>query len=323
LEEAIMVEVYSREQLLKKYGEISWISPYQRIFALVDEHTGTVELHEFHARGKCSGGAAWEVYHYPRVSSLVISARREGARNIFKVKQDRCELELVPGIAGAGIESLEVSGGEVKVTYAGLAGGGVAATICRGMAEGVKRVEVYERGGGSRLGRATLVLPALRKIVIGLDDTDEPGAGATWSMANELGYKLENEGLASYIGHTIVQLYTKNPNKTTNCVSIATTFAVEPSKAEQLVELFQRNVKEKTFSENTGMAVFRGIMVPKVLSEYSRRAKMMLVKLEEAKKVAEETGVQLISITGERGLIGALAAVGFADQPDEAVKVYA
>lgn len=318
-----MVEIYSREQLLEKYGGVKWISPYQRILALVDKRSRTVELHEFHARGKCSGGAAWEVYHYPRVSSLVVSARREGARNIFVVKQDRCELKLIPGIAGAGIESLEVGEDEVKVTYAGLAGGGVAATICRGLAEGVKRVEIYERGGGSQLGRATLVLPILNKLVIGLDDTDEPRAGATWSMANELGYKLEREGLAYYIGHTIVQLYTKNPHKTTNCVSIATAFAVKPNRTEELVKAFREYVEQNTFSKNTGMAVFNGVIIPELVREYSRKAKKELVSLEEARQVAKSSGVQLISVTGERGLIGALAAIGFADQPDEAVKVYA
>jgi methanogenesis imperfect marker protein 11 len=318
-----LVEVYSREQLLEKYGGVKWISPYQRILALVDRRSRTVELHEFHARGKCSGGAAWEVYHYPRVSSLVVSARREGARNIFTVRQARCELRLIPGVAGAGIESLEVSEDEVKVTYAGLAGGGVAATICRGLAEGVKRVEIYEHGGGSQLGRATLVLPILSKLVIGVDDTDEPGAGATWSMTNELGYKLEEEGLAYYIGHTIVQLYTKNPHKTTNCVSIASTFAVEPGRVEKLTEAFRKALEQNTFSKNTGMAVFDGVMVPEVVREYSRKAKREMVELEEAKRTAESSGVRLTPITGERGLIGALAAIGFADHPDEAVKVYA
>jgi len=318
-----LVETYTREQLLEKYGRTSWISPYQRILALVDRRNRTVEIQEFHARGRCIGGAAWEVYHYPRVSSLVVSARREGARNIFTVREGRCDLELIPGVAGAGVESLDFDEEEVRVTYAGLAGGGVAATICRGLAEGVRRVEVHERGGGSQLGKATLVLPALSKLIIGVDDTDEPGAGATWGMVNELSYRIEEERLAHYIGHTIVQLFTKNPHKTTNCVSIAASFAVEPRKVERLVEAFREGVERNTFSKNTGMSVFDGVVLPEALQEYACKVKREMVKLEEAKQAANSTGVRLIPITGERGLIGALAAVGFADQPDEAVKVYA
>jgi tRNA(Ile2) C34 agmatinyltransferase TiaS len=40
------------------------------------------------------------------------------------------------------------------------------------------------------------------------------------------------------------------------------------------------------------------------------------------KKVAVKNDVELISITGERGLIGAVAAISFANDPDEAVKIY-
>ena len=71
------------DEIREKYGHLPYVTPYERIVALVDDTEETVELHEFHARGRCEGGAAWEVYHYPGTSPLVVSARREGARNIF------------------------------------------------------------------------------------------------------------------------------------------------------------------------------------------------------------------------------------------------
>lgn len=315
------MEVLEPSELKEKYGSVNWISPYQRIVAMTGDD-GLIEVHEFHARGKCIGGSAWEIYHYPRVSSLVLSARREGPRNIFVLKKGECALSLIPGLAGAGIERVEVKGGEAYITYAGLAGGGIAATVCRGLADGVKRIEIHERGGGSELGRSTLVLPLKRKLVFGVDDTDEPKRGATWSLVNEISNALDQEGVAEYLGHTITQLYTKNPVKTTNCVSIAATFAVEPGSVNLLRGLFTSRLKAATFSSHTGLAVYGNVQTGEGLKGYAVEAKSRLVELSEAERVAEREGVELTPVTGERGLIGALAAIGYADNPDEAVKPF-
>nr|WP_290899605.1 methanogenesis marker protein 11 [Ferroglobus sp.] len=308
----------SREEVLKKYGGVEWISPYERIIAM---HDGSyVEIHEFHARGKCVGGAAWETYHYPRVSNLVLKARREGARNIFVLKKGETTLKLVPGIAGAGIEKVEV-GENVEVTYAGLAGGGIAATVCRGMAENVLGIEILEEGGGEKLGKAKLVLPAMEKVVIGVDDTDSKEGGATWALVNEIAYKIEKENLGYYLLHTITQLYTKNPYKTTNCVSISVTFATQNS--EKLVKMFENELKKSTFSDETAMAVYKKILVSEELLKFGEKVKREMVEIEEAEDIAKRNNVELIEITGRRGVIGALAAVAYSDLPDEAVRVYA
>ena len=66
--------------------------------------------------------------------------------------------------------------------------------MCRGMGEGVKYIELLEEGGGSKVGRARVVTPKLEKVVIGVDDTDIKDAGATWTMAHNLGVELKNEG---------------------------------------------------------------------------------------------------------------------------------
>jgi len=78
---------------------------------------------------------------------------------------------------------------------------------------------------------------------------------------------------------------------------------------------------EHTVSDETGLAVFTGIDVPDVLTRYSRMAKMRMVEVVDARQAAEKAGVSLYEITGERGLIGAVAAIGFYDDPDSAVKV--
>lgn len=307
----------SKNELVRKYGDIPWISPYERIVAMTDGKY--IELHEFHARSRCSGGAAWEVYHYPRVSDLVLRARREGARNIFVVKTGRAELNLIPGVAGAGMEMAEINGENIEITYAGLAGGGIAATVCRGMAEGVRGIEILQEGGGGKLGKAKLVLPAMKKVVIGVDDTDTKDGGATWSLVNEIAYRLERDGLGIYLLHTITQLYLENPYKTTNCVSISVTFATRD--VETLVDEFTTMLEERTLSEETAMAVSTSIEIGDGIRKYGMRAKRELLDVRSAREVAEQNQVELIAVTGERGIIGALAAIAFSDSPDEAVRI--
>lgn len=313
---------FTREKLLEKYGKIKWISPYSKIVAMYSD--GFVEIHEFHSRNKCIGGSAWEVYHYPRVSSLIVDARREGARNIFVVKVGKTKLNLMPGIAGAGIEEVRLNGtnkNEIEVTYSGLAGGGIAATICRGMAEGVRGIEIIEEGGGGKLGKAKLILPMKRKVVIGVDDTDNNEEGATWSLVNEIAFELEMKGFGDYLNHTIVQLYPKVPHKTTNCVSIAVTFAVDDDKINKLINEFKKLLDERSLSGETAIAIYKKIDIPDLLKKYGLDVKKSVVELKYTEEVAVQNNVELISIKGEMGKIGALAAIAFENNPDEAVKV--
>ncbi|MBK6586635.1 MAG: DUF1743 domain-containing protein, partial [Coprothermobacter sp.] len=198
---------------------------------------------------------------------------------------------------------------------------GVGTAMCRGMAEGVKRVELYDVGGGSKVGRAAVITPRLEKVIIGIDDTDTKDKGATWTLAHNIGVELSKEGF-EYLDHIIVQLYPHNPYKTQNCVSVALTFAVKPGTQEELIERTVEELEEKTLSDKTSIAIFNGIMIPEELKEYSIKAKKELVTLEEAKQVAEKTRIQLIEVTGAQGQIGALAAIGLSDNVEEAVKIY-
>ena len=216
---------------------------------------------------------------------------------------------------------ITLNGDEVKVTHAGLAGAGVGAGMCRGMGEGVKYIELIETGGGSKVGKATVVTPKLEKIVIGIDDTDTKDAGATWTMAHNLGVELSNQGF-EYLDHIIVQLYPHNPHKTQNCVSIALTFAVESDKKEELINKVIEILKRDTLSDKTAIAVLEGLTIPKKLREYSISAKTGMVDVETAEKTAKELNIDLISVTGNQGKVGALAALGLYDDVEEAVKAY-
>jgi len=309
------MEILTPDDLKEKFKD-PWIAPYKKVLTMVDNDM--VEIVEYHP---CIGGSEWMVYQYERSSDLVESAKRDGNKHTYIVEVGKTDLDLKPSFSAAGIEEVSVEGDEVKVTHAGLAGAGVGAAMCRGMAKGVKRVELYDIGGGSKVGRAAVVTPKLQKVVIGIDDTDTKEEGATWTLANNVGIELSKMGF-EYIDHIIVQLYPHNPNKTQNCVAIALVFAVEPGEREKLIEETCKMLKKSTLSDKTSMAILDGIKIPEKLKEYAMATKKSMMSLEEAEKTAKESGIELIEVTGSQGKIGALAALGLYNDIKEAVKVY-
>ena len=309
------MEILSPDDLKDRFKD-PWVAPYKKVLTMVDGDM--VELVEYHP---CIAGSEWMIYQYKRTSDLVLDSKKDGDKHTYLVKLGKTDLKLKPSFAAAGIEEVSVDGDEVKVVHAGLAGAGVGAAMCRGMAKGVKRVELYDVGGGSKVGRAAVVTPRMQKVVVGIDDTDTKEVGATWTLANNVGMKLKQMGF-EYLDHVTCQLFPHNPNKTQNCVAIALVFAVKPGEKDELVKNICRLLKENTLSDKTAVAVFEGISVPEKLRDYGVSAKKSMKTLEEAEEIGKEVGVQFFEVTGKEGKIGALAALGLYDDLKEAVKVY-
>ncbi|NPV51807.1 MAG: hypothetical protein HPY60_11535 [Candidatus Methanofastidiosum sp.] len=309
---------YTREEFFNEFGDKAWISPFEKIVVLADKEKGIIEIFEKHPRGMAT--ASWVTYHYPKASSLITHAIGEGSQSFFRVKDGRCELDLKAGISAAGIEEVKIYEDKVTITYAGLGGGGVGAVLNRGLAEGVHSVEIIDYGGGGGLSKAKLTFDLKQKIVVGVDDTDTKEEGATWSLANEIAYKIEKEGLADYLRHTLVQLYPRNPHKTQNCVSTALTFAVLPENIpkfkERIFELFSKH----TLSKETGLVLLKGIGIDKEIKDYSFKVKTSLMSLDEAIDFSKRVK-NLEVLMDNWGLIGAIAALGYSEDPNEAVRL--
>ena len=309
------MEILKPEQLKEKFND-PWVAPYQKVLTMVDGEK--VEIVEYHP---CISGSHWLLNQYKNNSKLIDDAYRDGNKHVYSCHVGCAPLDLKASFNAAGIDEIVVEGDEVKVTHGGLAGAGVGAGRCRGMGEGVKYIELIEEGGGSKVGKARVVTPKLEKIVIGIDDTDVKDAGATWTMAHNLGVELKSEGF-EYLDHIIVQLYPHNPHKTQNCVSIALTFAVPENKKEDLIKRTIEILKRDTLSDKTAIAVLEGLEVPDKLRQYSIATKSGIMDIETAKKTAEELCIDLIPVSGEQGKVGALAALGLYNDVEEAVKVY-
>ncbi len=286
-----------------------YVVVYKQIHAVVDDESRWVELME---RSSCYGGSAWARYHYSN-GPLVKSSRNLGEWFRYMITPGKADLDLVSSKRSAGIESVIVGSKEVEVTYAGLGGGGVGATLSRAKADDVLRYDVTECGGG-RVARGTIVLPRRERLIIGVDDTDSKTTGATWTLIHNISSKVDRPE-ARYISHSLVQLFPV-PTKTQNCVSTAVEFACLPGKAEGMLSDFKFLLSKYSVSKQTGMAVFRDYD-PSSLLPFGQRCKRERVQYEDALEAARENGVQIL-MNGQ-GLIGAVAALPFCAQPDESI----
>lgn len=281
---------------------------YPEIIAIADSRGTNVELIEHF---DCIGGAMWAAHHY-RKSPLVKNLKNVGSTVRYLLRTGHEDLELASSVFPAGISGVEVTGREIGISYIGMGGGGVGASICRAGAKGVLRARC-DPAGGSRLAGAEIWLPRRERVLIGVDDTDTPEEGATWTLAHNIARAVQNDA-TRYISHTIVQLFPV-PERTKNCVATVCEFAT--TEPERLIHAYRVLLERYTLSPKTGMAVFRGFD-PSELLEFGWSAKRGHVSFDRFPGCREgELGIEIDG----RGIIGAVAAIPFYCSFEEALSV--
>jgi len=286
-----------------------YVIHYPRIVAVADAAGTTVELIEFF---DCIGGAMWSKLHYAQ-SPLVEDVRCVGTTMRYLLKTGTVDLALEGSRFPAGISSSQVDGDEIAITYIGMGGGGVGAAACRSDAAGVLRSRSDPAGGGKIAG-ATVWLPRMQRVLIGVDDTDTPEEGATWTLVHNIAYAVEDER-SVYLSHTIVQLYPV-PYRTKNCVGLVVEFA--SNDPEGLVSRFHNLLEKYTLSKKTGMAVYSGFAPSEELVAYGRRVKRGEIDAGELDSLKDP---DLRIIMKGRGIVGAVAAIPFFTRYDEALEL--
>lgn len=283
---------------------------YPKIVALAGKEGERIELIEFF---DCIGGAMWVKNHYLK-SPLVRSVRTIGSTNRYILDTGSEELDLKGSYFPAGIAKVTCTDDEISISYLGMGGGGVGASICRATADGVIRSTSDESGGGKIAG-STIVLPRRERVLIGIDDTDTPEEGATWTLCHNIAKALEDEH-SCYLSHTITQLYPV-PYRTKNCVAIVCEFA--STRPNALVNSFRELLERYTLSEDTGMAVYRGFVPSKNLIDYGESVK----RGEISPMVLEELNDDCLEILIDgRGIIGAVAAIPYYTRFEEALELW-
>ena len=286
-----------------------YVIRYPKIVAVASEDGTSVELVEFF---DCVGGAMWSKLHYAK-SPLVQEVRCIGSTMRYLLKPGSADLSLEGSRFPAGISSCIIEANEIAITYIGMGGGGVGAASCRSDAEGVLRSRCDPAGGGKVAG-ATIWLPRRQRILIGVDDTDTPEKGATWTLVHNIAKAVEDER-STYLSHTIVQLFPV-PYRTKNCVGLVAEFAT--SDPENLIGRFRELLEKYTLSEKTGMAVYSGFSPSDQLVAFGRQVKRGEITPDLLDKLKDK---DLRIFMKGRGIIGAVAAIPFSTRYEEALEL--
>jgi methanogenesis imperfect marker protein 11 len=306
-------------EIRKRYGRLF----SRKFLVMVDEDAGIAEIIE-----QCThrGPVEWDSMNRRRAGGAVLSVQVEGTSmallarlGSFPVTFDAVDRE----IGGQALEEVRVSGDEVITSWAGIAGAGVGVAACLPQAPGVIRAEYPTEEdlvvGGARTNHVRIISPVYVKVTIGIDDTDTRDEGATWVMALRCAESCPVDGV-EFLSMRIVQLNPGVPNKTTNCVGSALIFAARPGATASLLGYVREFVEGNSSSEDTGIAVFKGIASPD--SPLSLRVKNDIVTLDEAEEEAGRLGIEFVDSAQRRGRIGALGSVLWANRGIEAAGLY-
>ena len=302
------MEVLRPDQVRERYGPMFC----RGFYTMVDEKAGRAVIVE-----KCvsKGPGEWDIVNRRRTGGVIDIIRQEADCIIMDVRIGERELSFGPvsaDVGGQGLSALKVEGDEVRTTWYGIAGATVGIGACIPQCPDVIRTEYPDdfRMGGAHRTHVDIITPKMVRVIIGIDDTDTKEAGASWVVSLKLGTTCP---IGKFRDHTIIQLNPKVPNKTTNCCSTAVSFAVREEEIPALIEYAVDFVRKESYSEDAVLTVFQGLEIPQKLRDYGWSCKSVLYTTDDAIKVAEETGVEIISVTGMKGVIGAVAAIGCFD----------
>ncbi|MGE0014866.1 MAG: hypothetical protein AB7S83_01590 [Candidatus Methanomethylophilaceae archaeon] len=303
-----MPTILRPDEVKAKYGPMFC----RGFYTMVDEENGIAQIVEV-----CSsrGPAEWDIVNRRRTGGIIKDIDLDGQTLIMDVDIGGKELRFGPvsaNLGGQGVSSLKVEGDRVRTAWKGLAGASVGIGACIPQCPDVIET-VYPddfKLGGAHAASVEIVTPKMVRLVIGIDDTDTKEKGATWVVGMKLGMACP---YGKFIEHKIIQLNPDAPNKTTNCCSTAISFAATEEEIPKIVEFAVDFVRKESYSEDAVVAVYKGLKIPKPLSDFGWSAKTVLYERDTAIKLAEENGVQIVSVTGMGGVIGAVAAIGCFD----------
>jgi len=269
---------------------------------IVDEERGIAEIFE---KCRARGCAEWSLMHRLRSSELIKQGWVEGKTLIVRTMIGTGNVDLKAGTHG--LKSVEVAGDNVYTTW--YTKGYQEILKCLPQARGVIKSIFYPEDEG----RITIVTPRYTKLVVGIDDTGEKTE--TWMCTFKAAFSLATEMKLLLLAHRIFQANKDVPWKTSfNCSSVVV-FAVPPwTSISDVINGFIEKLKEYVSSQNACAVFFKGIVVPRLIKEFGDMVKMEIVDEFEAAKLAKRFGLVVAEITGRRGVIGALAGVGYYDR---------
>jgi len=161
---------------------------------------------------------------------------------------------------------------------------------------------------------------------IGIDDTDSPRMGCTTYVAALLVRRLEDLACRFADYPNIVRLNPNIPWKTRGNAAVCLRLLCQERCVDSVKEATLKVVKENsdlTCDKTDPAVAFLEGDVPAELSGFSKKVIQDIASIAEAKRLAKKFNVEFNLIRGERGLIGALAAIGETLQGDHTYEIIA
>ncbi len=304
----VVTEASGRKAAHYRYNRTPMISPCKKIITTADVKNGLVEIYHkcqsVGAQNYCASEYLKEglVYESDPTGLFLRQKARIGEKPIDFTKK---------GSASIGIERIEIIDGKfvLQTIKSKIGGAAIAVTKTLDKARGCLHMEV-EENDDYVIGKLRTNL--LLHYTVGVDDTDdEQHEAATWEVTMRLMNALSEELKVESIAHKIVRLYPKITHKTGGNSACFIEVGVLPETVKEFKEFCVEFLQQETDSKETAIAFMEGLVVPERLKDFARKARNEEITIEETKQVAKGLGIELVSVTGEWGMIGALASIGF------------
>ncbi len=167
----------------------------------------------------------------------------------------------------------------------------------------------------------------LRKLHLGLDDTDSPNGGCTTYLAALLVKRLLNLNVKFIDYPNLIRL---NPNvrwKTRGngalCLRFEFDERLENEIEKTVTELVEANSDMDAKGTDPGIVFFSGSEIPILLKSFARSAETDIVTLKQATSLISKFGAKALGYNTCRGIIGALAAIGETLETDHTFELIA
>lgn len=279
-------------------------SACKRIFTTVDGDIVEI-FHECRSEGCIAFCEYMYAFSNPRVTRNGLILRQRVKADTVINSGDEISLDL---------EKVTVNNGLVYQHIRTFGGPAYSLTEMMERADGVLDIKYAKKGN---YVEGTIVTEALTHMAIGVDDTDDPGSGATFALTLSLLDLLSSIEGVHRISHNVGFLYPDVPRKTAGNAVSYIELAVKKELVDSLIQEAIDYLRSQTKSGETGMAVKLGLKSCPALVDFTRKARHGIVTVEDAMAVAKKSRIKTYQVTGKEGIIGAVASLGMIECPPE------
>ena len=162
---------------------------------------------------------------------------------------------------------------------------------------------------------------------IGFDDTDSTRQGCTTYVAALLLEQLEKLDVTFLDYPSLIRLNPNVPWKTRGNGALCLRIEFDEALEDQIKECTTRLVEENSDLDwkgtDPGIVFFKSAQIPPELTAFAKKAETTVVTLKEALKLIQKLHAEALGYNTQRGIIGALAAVGETLQQDHTFELIA